>query len=212
MPPAARPTLFLLVRHGVTATTGHVLPGRAPGLHLSEAGAQQAAAVAERLATLKPRPAAVYASPLERTRETAAPIGRALGHRVTIDRGLLECDFGEWTGRKLAALRRRAEWRQVQTSPSTFRFPGGESFGELQLRAWTTLERLAADHRGRRVVIVSHADWIKAAATYALGVPLDLFQRTVVSPCSITAIVAGAGSPIVLCLNSLGALSELVPS
>src|SRR5581483_4900533 len=91
------PTLVLLVRHGSTPTTGKVLPGRAPGLHLADAGKQQADAVAERIGTL-PKVAAVYASPLERTRETAAPIAKKLGHRVTTDKGLLECDFGEWTG------------------------------------------------------------------------------------------------------------------
>jgi probable phosphoglycerate mutase len=202
----------LLVRHGVTASTGIVLPGRAPGLHLSERGVAQAERVAERLGELPRKPVALYASPLERTRETAAPIARALRLRAQIDRGLLECDFGRWTGQKLNLLAKRPEWRAVQHAPSTFRFPEGESFTEMQLRTWTTLERLAAKHRNRTIVVVSHADPIKAAVTYAQGVPLDLFQRTVISPCSISAIAFTNATPVVLSVNNTESLKDLAPS
>ena len=208
--PRTPPTTILLVRHGVTATTGKILPGRAPGLHLSEAGIDQARSAAARITPL--RPVAVYASPLERTRETARPIATELKKKVLVHKGLLECDFGDWTGKVLASLSRKSEWANVQNSPSTFRFPGGESFAEMQHRMWTTLEEIAARHRGKTVVAVSHADPIKAAVTFAQGVPLDLFQRTVISPCSVSAIVVGSGRPLVLCVNSLGALSELRPS
>jgi probable phosphomutase (TIGR03848 family) len=207
-----QPTTILLVRHGVTATTGKVLPGRAPGLHLSTKGTQQALHAAERLSALATAPQALYASPLERTRETAAPIARALKLRTKIDKGLLECDFGEWTGKTLSSLRRLPEWRAVQHSPSTFRFPGGESFTEMQLRIWTALERLALAHRGETIVVVSHADPIKAAVTYAQGVPLDLFQRTVISTCSISALVLTDATPIVLSVNNTGSLKELIAS
>jgi probable phosphoglycerate mutase len=202
----------LLVRHGVTGTTGKVLPGRAPGLHLSAKGHEQAERAAERLRELATPPSALYASPLERTRETAAPIARALGLRVRTERGLLECDFGEWTGKTLASLRKKPEWRAVQHSPSTFRFPQGESFTEMQLRMWTTLERLAASHHGGTIVVVSHADTIKSAVTYALGVPLDLFQRTVISTCSISAVTLTGSTPVVLSVNNTGSLKELVAS
>src|ERR1700722_5178223 len=103
-PKAPPSTLVLLVRHGATPSTGRLLPGRAPGLHLADAGREQASRLGERLAAWAPadgvRPgiAAIYASPLERTRETAAPVAAALGQRVRIARGLIECDFGEWTG------------------------------------------------------------------------------------------------------------------
>ena len=211
--PAPVSTLVLLVRHGQTPTTGAVLPGRARGLHLSDAGREQAAAVAERIAPFGDRVAAVYASPLERTKETAAPIAAAVGQKVRTDRGLLEADFGEWTGAELKALYKRPEWRAVQHRPSTFRFPGGESFPEMQLRIWSALERLVAAHPGKVVVAVSHADPIKAAIAQAMGCHLDLFQRIVVSPCSVTALAHGDGGPIVLCVNSTGRdLSTLVPS
>src|SRR3954452_25057148 len=130
---APKPTVVLLVRHGQTPTTGTTLPGRAPGLHLAETGNAQAAAVAQRLGELK-RVAAVYASPLERTRETAAPIGKALKLPVVRRRGVLECAFGVWTGKKVKDLMKKPEWRTVQRYPSGFRFPNGESFREMQTR------------------------------------------------------------------------------
>jgi probable phosphoglycerate mutase len=198
----AKPTRVVLVRHGTTSTTGKVLPGRAPGLHLAPVGVEQAEAVARRIAPL--RPTAVYASPLERTRETAAPIARAAGLRVRTAKGLLECDFGDWTGKRLDRLSKRPEWATVQRSPSTFRFPGGESFTEMQQRMWAEVTRLAAAHRGETIVAVSHADTIKAAVAMANGVHLDLFQRIVVSPCSATVLLLGMGSPLVLCVNSTG--------
>ncbi|MGI8709762.1 MAG: MSMEG_4193 family putative phosphomutase [Acidimicrobiales bacterium] len=213
-PPKTPPahTLVLLVRHGQTPTTGASLPGRAPGLHLADPGRQQAEAAAARIGGLT-GVAAVYTSPLERTRETAAPIAQALGHRVKADKGLLECDFGEWTGAKLADLRKKKEWQTVQRYPSGFRFPGGESFTEMQTRMVTTLERLGAAHRGQAIVAVSHADPIKAAVAHALGTHLDLFQRIVISPCSVTAILQTPGGPVVLAVNSTGDdLKALAPS
>ncbi len=203
MAAARHPVTVLLVRHGTTATTGKVLPGRTPGLHLSEAGRAQAEAAAARIGTLADV-RAVYASPLERAQETAAPIARAAGRRVRTVEGLNECDFGAWTGRDLAALRRLAAWRQVQEVPSGFRFPGGESFAEMQTRICGTLGELAARHRGGAIVAVSHADPIKAAVAQAVGTPLDLFQRIVISPCSVTVIAYSAGGPLVLTVNSTG--------
>ncbi|HEX3621661.1 MAG TPA: MSMEG_4193 family putative phosphomutase [Acidimicrobiales bacterium] len=198
-----RPTVVLLVRHGQTPTTGKLLPGRAPGLHLSETGQGQAKAVGERLAG-GPKIAAIYASPLERTRETAAPLAAALGMKVRIDKGLLEADIGEWTGMDFKTVRKAPEWKTVHQYPSGFRFPGGESFVEMQTRMVSALERLRAAHPGETIVAVSHADTIKAAVAHALGTHLDLFQRIVISPCSVTAIAYGEGGPMVLSVNTTG--------
>jgi len=207
-----KPTLILLVRHGQTPTTGATLPGRAGGLSLADAGRGQADAVARRIGALK-KIAAIYASPLERTRETAAPIAKACGVRVRVDRGLLECDFGAWTGRPLKELFKLPEWSTVQRYPSGFRFPGGESFTEMQQRITGALARLVERHRGETVVAVSHADPIKAAVAHAMGTHLDLFQRIVVSPCSVSAIVYGGAGPTVLTVNSIGDdLSKLTVS
>jgi probable phosphomutase (TIGR03848 family) len=205
------PTLILLVRHGTTPSTGAVLPGRAKGLHLSDAGKAQAAATAERIGTLS-KVTAVYASPLERTRETAAPIAKKLGLKVQTSRGLLECDFGEWTGAQLKDLFKKPEWTQVQRHPSGFRFPGGESFPEMQARMLDTMAKITAKHPGETVVAVSHADPIKAVVADAVGTHLDQFQRIVGSPCSVTAIAYGMIGATVLAVNSTGALTDLRPS
>ncbi len=209
-PPAS--TLILLVRHGQTPTTGKVLPGRATGLHLAEAGVSQAHRVAERIAEL-PKVDAIYASPLERARETAAPIGKALKQRVKIDKGLLECDFGDWTGAELGKLMKLPEWSTVQKAPSTFRFPNGESFTEMQTRMVSALDRIRAAHPGGTVVCVSHADPIKAAVAHAMGTHLDLFQRIVIGTCSVSAVAYSGHGPIVLTVNSTGgSLTDLRPS
>ncbi len=209
-PPKA--TLVLLVRHGQTPTTGKLLPGRAPGLHLADVGVQQAQKAAARIAELKTVDA-IYASPLERARETAAPIGAARGMKVQIDKGLLECEFGDWTGAELKNLMKLPEWGTVQRAPSTFRFPNGESFTEMQTRMVTAVDRLRAKHVGGTIVCVSHADPIKALVAHAMGTHIDLFQRIVISTCSITAIAYGMGAPVVLTVNSTGgSLAELRPS
>lgn len=210
-PPA--PTTVLFVRHGLTPTTGKVLPGRAPGLHLSDQGQHQAAAAARVIAATHKGAAAVYASPLERTRETARPIARALGLRVRVTRGLIECDFGDWTGRRLTQLSKLPEWATVQRHPSGFRFPGGESFTQMQTRMVDAVAALTAHHRGETIVCVSHADPIKAVVNHAAGAHLDQFQRIVISPCSITTIAYGVTGPLVLAVNTPSSdLGELRPS
>jgi len=205
-------TTMLLVRHGQTPTTGKVLPGRAKGLHLADEGRRQADIAAARIAELK-RVDAVYSSPLERAKETAAPISKARGLSTKIDRGLFECDFGDWTGAELKKLMKLPEWQTVQRAPSVFRFPNGESFTEMQTRMVSALDRLRAAHPGGTIVCVSHADTIKAAVAHALGTHIDLFQRIVISPASVTAITWGPGGPAVLAVNSTGRpLTDLQPS
>jgi len=203
-------TVVLLVRHGLTATTGKILPGRRPGLHLSDEGRKQAERAAARIAKLK-RVAAIYSSPLERARETAWAIARARRMPIRIERGLLELDIGQWAGKKLDDLRKVPEWEVVQRHPSAFRFPSGESFSEMQARITGALARLVAQHQGRVVVAVSHADPIKAAVAHALGVPLDLFQRIMIGTASITAIAYGRTNATVLTVNSSdGELSSVL--
>lgn len=206
------PTTVLFVRHGQTPTTGKKLPGRAPGLHLAPKGIEQAEAAGARIAALA-KVTAIYASPMERTQETAAPIARACGLRTRTHKGLIEADFGSWTGKNLSALRKLPEWKTVQSYPSGFRFPKGESFPEMQTRMTGAITELVAKHPGETIVAVSHADTIKAALADAQGTPLDLFQRIVVSPCSISAVTYTATGPIVLSVNSTGDdLTTLVPS
>ncbi|HUD17302.1 MAG TPA: histidine phosphatase family protein [Acidimicrobiales bacterium] len=204
--------MVLLVRHGKTPTTGTVLPGRARGLHLADEGRAQANQVAQRIAALAKPPVAVYASPLERTKETAAPIAAALGLRVRTARGLIECDVGTWTGAELKNLAKTPEWSAVQRWPGGFTFPGGESFADLSTRSSQAVLSLVAEHPGETIVAVSHADPIKAVVAAAAGTPLDLFHRVVVSPCSVSAIVYGVDGPHILCVNSTASLSDLALS
>ncbi|HXY44962.1 MAG TPA: MSMEG_4193 family putative phosphomutase [Acidimicrobiales bacterium] len=201
-------TTICFVRHGSTPTTGKVLPGRARGLHLSEAGRAEAFDTADRFAGVPVM--AVYTSPLERARETAAPITKATGRAARVDRGLVECDFGEWTGEELSKLAKLPEWRAVQRYPSGFRFPGGESFVELQSRVVDTTDRYRSKHPGEVIVAVSHADCIKAALASALGVPLDLFQRIMVGTCSTSVVAYGAAGPMVLTVNSYAPMGRLL--
>ena len=203
---------ILLVRHGNTPTTGKVLPGRAKGLSLSDTGLDQAKTAAERIAALA-RVDAIYCSPLERARETAAPIAAARGLKAKVDRGLLECDFGDWTGAQLSKLSKLPEWSTVQRAPSMFRFPNGESFTEMQVRMMSTLDRLRSAHPGGTIVCVSHADPIKAAVAHAVGTHLDLFQRIVISTCSISALAWSPHGPAVLAVNTTaGPIGDLALS
>ena len=197
-------SIIILVRHGHTPTTGKILPGRAKGLHLSELGKEQASKVATNLSMLD-NVTAVYASPMERTLETAKPIASAFGLKVQRNRGLIEADFGKWTGRKLSDLRKLSDWEIVQKNPSLFRFPDGESFIEIQSRMVESITRISDKHRGEIVIAVSHADTIKAFLTAMLGTPLDLFQRLHISPCSVSPVILGNGSPFVLAVNASGA-------
>ena len=201
---------MVLVRHGQTPTTGTVLPGRAPGLHLADKGREQAEAVGR-----SPRGAAegrrrlrlaARAHPGDRSADREASGACGCASR----RASLEADFGEWTGQELKELFKLPEWQTVQRYPSGFRFPSGESFAEMQTRITGTIDKLVARHRGGVVVAVSHADPIKAAVAQALGTHLDLFQRIVISPCSVTAIAYGPGGPAVLTVNSAnGTLGDL---
>ena len=204
MPRVPSPTVVLLVRHGQTPTTGRILPGRSRGVHLSDTGRRQAEDAAQRIGKI-PAVAAVYASPLERARETAEPIARVRKLRVRIESELSEVDIGDWTGQSLARVRKRPEWHIVQRYPSGFRFPRGESFVEMQLRMTSTVGRLVARHPGETIVLVSHADPIKSVVAHALGVHLDLFQRIAIATASLTAIAYWPSGLNVLTVNSVGA-------
>jgi probable phosphomutase (TIGR03848 family) len=206
-PPPA--TMLLLARHAVTAETGSMLSGRKPGIDLSDKGREQAASLGERLAGLPI--AAVYASPIERTMQTAEAVAVKHGLEVRELPGVLEADYGEWTGGKLGDLAKEDLWRTVQRAPSRARFPDGESLAEMQVRMVATLERVVADHPGETVVVVSHADPIKSAIAHYNGTHLDLFQRIVVSPASVTAFQLSAHGAAMLKCNDTGSLEELIP-
>jgi probable phosphoglycerate mutase len=206
---AASTTNLVLARHAVTAQTGPLLSGRAPGIDLSEEGQRQAAALGERLAGLPV--GAVYASPIERTTQTAHAVARHHGLPVQSLEGVLEADYGEWTGQRLSDLAKTDLWKVVQRTPSRASFPAGESLAAMQARMVAALDAVVLDHPGQLVVVVSHADPIKAAIAHYTGVHLDLFQRIVVSPASVTAFAFGPHGVAMLKCNDTGVLDELKP-
>jgi probable phosphomutase (TIGR03848 family) len=198
----------LLVRHGrSTANTQGVLAGRGPGVHLDERGREQAARAGQRVAEV--RLAAVVSSPLERCKETARAIAAAQAERIAVrsDRGLTECDYGEWQGRPLKELARERLWRTVQSQPSAAGFPGGETLAAMQARVVAAVRRhdaaVEAEHGlGAVWVAVSHGDLIKSVLADALGTHLDHFQRLHVDPGSISIVRYTDTRPYVLGTNT----------
>jgi len=202
--------LLLLVRHALTEATGVQLSGSLPGIHLSERGRAQAVALSERLAPI--RLAAIYASPLERCTETAEAVADGRGIQVRPLPELEEVDYGRWAGRALARLAKTELWKTVHQTPSAVRFPGGETFAEVQQRTVGALQEIASRHRRSAVAVVTHADVIRLALAHFAGVHIDLYQRFTVSPASVSAVILGDRGPRVLRVNDTGTLADLAPS
>jgi probable phosphomutase (TIGR03848 family) len=204
------PTVLLL-RHGLTDSTGTALSGRTPGLHLNEAGRGQAADLAGRLTGVPL--AALVTSPLERCQETARARVRD-GVEPQVDDRFLEVAYGEWTGRPLKELVKEPLWKVVQQHPSAAQFPGGESLAATQARSvaairdWNT--RLGD---GATYAVCSHGDVIKAILADALGLHLDQFQRIVVNPCSVSVVHYTPTRPFVVRMNDVGgSVADLLPA
>ncbi len=203
-----KPTTLLLIRHALNDWVGKRLAGWTPGVHLNDQGRRQAQALAERLA--KEKIAAIYSSPLERTIETAEIIAKPHGLPIRIRDGLGEVKYGDWTGRSIKEIAEQEPdlWRVVQTFPTGARFPNGESIHEMQARALRELDAIVRAHPGETVAIVSHADVIKVCVAHYLGVHLDLFQRLVISPASLTVIQMFPFGPRVVCVNDTSHVPE----
>ncbi|MEW6566894.1 MAG: histidine phosphatase family protein [Chloroflexota bacterium] len=199
-------TTFYLIRHAENDWIGKRLPGWMPGIHLNAQGQMQAEALAAVLAGVRFR--AIYSSPLERARETAAPLARARHLRVVTRAALGEVRAGEWEGVSLRSLRRRKLWPLIQRAPSLARFPGGESFVEVQSRLIQELERLRRLHPRATLACVSHADVVRLAIAHYLGLPLDLFHRLTVAPASISVLRVEPEGARLLCLNDTRALER----
>ncbi len=200
------PTHLLLVRHGENDFIhARRLAGRIPGVHLNEAGREQANRLAARLAGWPI--AAVYSSPLERCHETAALLAASFRLPVIAHEGLLESDYGEWQGRVIDELVETELWKLVQAAPSLVRFPSGGTLREMQQRAVETLHAIAAAHPDQIVLVCSHADPIRAALTAFLGAPLDLFQRLEIGPGSVSIVRFDPRAPRILRINDTGDLA-----
>jgi probable phosphomutase (TIGR03848 family) len=196
-------TTLLLIRHAVNdwVKTGK-LAGWTPEVHLNEDGLAQAEALGKRLADMPLK--AIYSSPLERTMETAQAVA---GHHpsLTIETcaGMGEVDFGRWQGEKIEKLTRRKMWHVIQYTPTRAYFPEGETMRGAQARAVDALEELARKHPRDMIAVVSHSDIIKMVLAHFLGMPLDLFQRIVISPASLSVVQLGYGRPFVVQVNDI---------
>lgn len=189
--PARRSIDLYLLRHGHSTANGKgVLAGRDNSVALSELGRSQAAAAAQRLSVIEID--RIISSPISRCLETLKPVieSKSNNFRSTdleIDNRLAEMDYGTWSGRKLILLSKRPLWKEIQRSPSTVRFPEGESFVEMSARISDLLSSLSYQ-KGKKVLLCSHGDIIKAIIAHALGLHLDQFQRIVISPASLSHI------------------------
>ena len=208
----------LLVRHGRTAAnTAGILAGRSPGVELDDVGRGQAATLGERMAAVPL--ATLVSSPLRRCRQTQQALVAARTEPVptAVDAGLIECGYGDWTGKSLKELSKEKLWKTVQQQPSAVRFPGGEAMTEMAaravgaVRAWD--DRVSAEYGEDAVwVAVSHGDVIKAILADALGTHLDTFQRILVNPASVSVVRYTETRPYVVTMNSSGSdLASLFP-
>lgn len=202
-------TIILLIRHAVNdyVKTGK-LAGWTPGVHLNDEGRAQAEALGKRLAHVPIKH--LYASPLERTIETAEAICQ---HHPQLEirhsEGIGEVRYGDWEGKEIASLTRRKMWSVVQEYPSRARFPNGETMREVQVRVVNALEDMTQAHPRDIVAVVFHADLIKMALAHFLGMHLDNFQRIVVSPASISTLILGHSRPYIQTMNDVAHLADL---
>ena len=200
-------TIIYLIRHGHNEYLSKgKLAGRLKGVHLTDQGRAQAKALAEILRKVKF--SAIYASPLDRTMETAKPIALAQGLKVTSRPGLLEMGYGTWQGHSLKTLRRRKLWPIIQSTPSLARFPGGESFPEAQARIVNEIEQLRKIHKSpkARIACIFHSDPIKLALAHYAGIPLDLFQRLLIEPASVSILAINGKHIHIVRMNDSSAM------
>jgi probable phosphomutase (TIGR03848 family) len=212
-------TTVLLVRHGLTATTGQLLTGWTPGVGLDERGRAQAKALGERLASVPLD--AIVTSPLDRCRETVEWIVAARAGRPgqvsapVIEDRVGECKYGDWTGKPLKELEKDPLWPVVQAHPSAVRFPGseGESMLDMQHRAVSAIREWNAKlGKDATYLVCSHGDVIKAIVADSLGLHLDQLQRLIADPCSLTVIRYTQLRPFLLRLNDTGGgVDDLLP-
>lgn len=203
-------TTLFLIRH---AANDYVkdgkLAGRLPAIHLNEEGHTQAEQMAARMGQVKLD--AIYSSPLERAVETAEYLARSRGMEIQRRGGLNEIDIGAWQDQKIDDLNKTDEWRMFQIYPSGARPPGGESGRQMQMRVMSEVEAICAEHPEGNVAIVGHADTLKAIVAHYAGIHLDLFQRLIVSPASVSVIWLGPWGPRVIRFNDAGPLDEIKP-
>jgi broad specificity phosphatase PhoE len=198
-------TTFLLARHAAHEWLGRGIPGRLPGVGLSAQGREQAQELAARLQPVAL--AAIYSSPQQRTRETAAAVAARRELPVQIEPGFDEIDFGQWTGRSFDELRAQGQaWTQWVQRRGSAQPPDGERFADVPMRALAALRRLARQHPDQHVLVVSHGDVLKAIVATVLGMSLDHLERFDIAPVSVTVLAMGEDWQQLQLLNGQGTL------
>jgi probable phosphoglycerate mutase len=192
-------TTFLLIRHGLTDAVGHLMSGRSAGVLLNETGQAQARTLSDRIGSIAID--AIYASPMERTRDTAQALANARGLQVRLDDRLIEIDYGRWTGKRFADMAKDPAWQLYNSVRSITRPPEGDSLLDIQHRAVNALLEYGVRHRDGVVAVVSHADTLRAIVLYVLGMPIDFVLRLELSPARITVLQTGDGPPRMLQVN-----------
>ena len=198
-------TRVFLIRHGMTDVVGVRLTSRQPGIHLNDAGRRQAADLPRRIGAVSL--AAIFASPLERAQETAAPLAAAFGLDVQTLDGVNEVGFGAWTGARLGELNADRAWVHYNEFRSLTPAPEGESLLAVQARAVLAVDSVRTHHEGRAIAIVSHGDVVRALVMLYLGMPIDFHHRVEIAPASISIVDLGDAAPRVTGVNLLGAVS-----
>lgn len=187
---------LILVRHAEPAAG---VRGRCYGtldVELSERGRKQAGALA---ATLRDeRVDLVVSSPRRRALQTAA----ALGRPVDVDERLCELDFGDFEGRTYDELEREEPelFRRWMSSPTTVRFPNGESYADLRARATAALADVRT--RARSAVVVTHGGVIRAGLAEWLELPDRAIFRLDQRYCGVTVVEWLGDEPLVRVLNA----------
>ncbi len=192
-------TRFLLIRHASCGLNSEMIAGWMGGVHLNEAGKNQAEELGLRL--LPARLGAVYSSPLERAQETAEPIARISNLEVILREGLGEVHSGDWTGARFQELEHLPEWKQFQANRGSVRIPNGETLAEVQARISAEMLEIASKHEGATVAVVSHGDVIRCALAHFAGVPLDLSIRLQIDAASVSIVELGEWGPRIVRLN-----------
>ena len=193
-------TTFLLLRHAHSvANKAGILAGQLEGIGLSKDGIAQVNKLTSSFENLKID--RIISSPMQRCLETVEGIARSKRKRISIDKRLIEMNYGSWSGKKLSKLSRMKEWKVIQTKPSAFRFPQGESFKELEERIESLLKDLSRKYPKETILIITHGDIVKIAASLTVGSGLNNFQKFAVDPCSLTTLSWGSKARMLLTFN-----------
>ena len=193
-------TTFLLLRHAHSkANSAGILAGQLEGIGLSKDGFAQVDKLSSALKDLKID--RIISSPMQRCLETVEALAKSKKKRVSIDKRLIEMNYGSWSGEELSKLSRMRDWKVIQSKPSTFRFPKGESFKELETRIESLLKQLSRKYPKETILLITHGDIVKIAASLTVGSGLDNFQKFAVDPCSLTTISWSAKSRTLISFN-----------